>query len=129
VASSGPTPTGPHLSCAGGSRAGRRSHQSRVEGQNHLPQPAGHTTFDAAQDMVGFLDCERTLVTHVQVFIHQHPHVLLGRAALNPFSAQPVFVVGTALTHVQDLALGLVVFCLNKCMVGFREQKLRLALF
>ncbi|KAK4821719.1 LOW QUALITY PROTEIN: hypothetical protein QYF61_000262 [Mycteria americana] len=30
------------------------------------------------------------------------------KAALNPFSAQPVFVLGIALTHVQDLALGLV---------------------
>ncbi|KAK4831337.1 hypothetical protein QYF61_017468 [Mycteria americana] len=29
-----------------------------------------------------------------------------GRAALNPFSAQPVFVLGIAPTHVQDLALG-----------------------
>ncbi|KAK4813670.1 hypothetical protein QYF61_017637, partial [Mycteria americana] len=29
-------------------------------------------------------------------------------AALNPFSAQPVFVLGIALTHVQDLALDLV---------------------
>jgi len=25
------------------------SHQSRVEGQNDLPRPAGHTAFDAAQ--------------------------------------------------------------------------------
>ncbi|KAK4832903.1 hypothetical protein QYF61_026546 [Mycteria americana] len=29
-----------------------------------------------------------------------------GRAALNPFSAQPVFVLGIVPTHVQDLALG-----------------------
>lgn len=28
--------------------------QSRVEGENHLPQPAGHTSFDAAQDTVNF---------------------------------------------------------------------------
>ncbi|PKU46776.1 hypothetical protein llap_2935 [Limosa lapponica baueri] len=34
--------------------------------------------------------------------------VLLLRAALQPFSAQPVFVPGIALTQVQDLALGLV---------------------
>jgi len=31
------------------------SHQSRSEGQNHLPQPAGHASFDAAQDMDGLL--------------------------------------------------------------------------
>jgi len=30
-----------------------RSHQSRVEGQNHLSRPAGHASPDAAQDMVG----------------------------------------------------------------------------
>ena len=35
-----------------------RSHQHRVEGQDHLPYPAGHTAFVAAQDMVGFLGCE-----------------------------------------------------------------------
>jgi len=49
-----------------------------------------------------------TLVAHVKFFIHQYPQVLLGRAALNPFIPQPVFVLGIVLTHVQDLALGLV---------------------
>jgi len=39
--------------------------------------------------------------------MYQHPQVLLLRAALNSFSAQPVFVLGIAPTHVQDLALGL----------------------
>jgi len=34
------------------------SHQSRVDGQNHLPQPAGHASFDASQDMVGLLGCK-----------------------------------------------------------------------
>ena len=33
------------------------SHQSRVEGQNHLPRPAGHASFEAAQDTVGLLGC------------------------------------------------------------------------
>jgi len=31
------------------------SYQSGVEGQNHIPHPAGHDSLDAAQDMVGFL--------------------------------------------------------------------------
>ena len=44
----------------------------------------------------------------MQFFIHQYPQVLLRRAALNPLIAQPVFVLGIALIHVQDLALGLV---------------------
>ena len=34
------------------------SHQSRGEGQNHLPRPAGHASFDAAQDAVGFLEAK-----------------------------------------------------------------------
>ncbi|KAK4830181.1 hypothetical protein QYF61_008972 [Mycteria americana] len=84
------------------------SHQSRAEGQNHLPRPAGHAAFDAAQDTVGFLGCECTLSAHVQLFIHQYPQVLLHRAALNPFISQPVLIPGVALTQVQDPALGLV---------------------
>jgi len=81
------------------------SHQSGAEGQNHLLRPAGHTAFDAAQDTVGLLCCERTLSAHVQLFIHQ---VLLGRTALSPFIPQPVLILETALTQVPDLALALV---------------------
>ncbi|KAK4822945.1 hypothetical protein QYF61_023445 [Mycteria americana] len=84
------------------------SHQSRVEGQNHLPRPAGHASFDAAQDTVGLLGCEHTVLAHVQLFTHQYPQVLLSRAALNPLIPQPVLIPGVALTQVQDLALGLV---------------------
>ncbi|KAK4823100.1 hypothetical protein QYF61_025838 [Mycteria americana] len=79
------------------------SHHSRAEGQNHLPQPAGHTSFDAAQDTVGFLGRECTLLAHVH-----NPQVLLHRAALNPFIPQPVLIPGVAPTQVQDLALALV---------------------
>ena len=35
-------------------------HQSGAEGRNPLPRPAGHTAFDAAQDMDGLLGCEHT---------------------------------------------------------------------
>ncbi|KAK4831140.1 hypothetical protein QYF61_015443 [Mycteria americana] len=84
------------------------SHKSEVERENHLPRPAGHTSFDAAQDTVGFLGCKGTLSGHVELLINQYPQVLLLRAALNPFSAQPVFVLGIAPTHVQDFAFGLV---------------------
>ncbi|KAK4821583.1 hypothetical protein QYF61_024442 [Mycteria americana] len=85
-----------------------RSHQSRAEGQNPLPRPAGHAAFDAAQDMVCFLGCKCTLLAHVQLFIHQYPQVLLCRAALNPFIPQPVLILGVAPIQVQDPALGLV---------------------
>ncbi|KAK4827794.1 hypothetical protein QYF61_021747 [Mycteria americana] len=84
------------------------SHKSRVEGENPPPRPAGHASFDAAQDTVGSLGCKRTLLGHVDLVINQQPQVLLLRSALNPFSTQAVFVFGIAPTHVQDLALGLV---------------------
>ena len=31
------------------------SHESGVERKNPLPRPAGHASFDAAQDAIGFL--------------------------------------------------------------------------
>ncbi|KAK4810926.1 hypothetical protein QYF61_013334 [Mycteria americana] len=84
------------------------SHESGAEGQNHLPQPAGHASFDAAQDTIGFLSCKRTSLAHVLLFIHHYPQVLLCRTALNAFIPQPVLIPGVALTQVQALALGLV---------------------
>jgi len=54
------------------------------------------------------MGCKRTLLGHSELFTNHHPQVLLLRAALNPFSAQPVFVLGIAPTHAQDLALDLV---------------------
>ncbi|KAK4824261.1 hypothetical protein QYF61_012527 [Mycteria americana] len=58
--------------------------------------------------MVGFRGCKCTFLGHVELLINQHSQVFLLRAALNPFSAQPVFVLEIAPTRVQDLALGLV---------------------
>jgi len=84
------------------------SHLSGVEGQNHLPQPAGHTSLDAAQETVGLLGSKYTPPGHVELLVNHHPQVLLLRAALNPLSAQHVFVLAIAPTHVQDLALVLV---------------------
>ncbi|KAK4831400.1 hypothetical protein QYF61_017531 [Mycteria americana] len=81
---------------------------TRAEEENHLPQPAGHASCYAAQDMVGLLGYEHTLLAHVQLFIHQYPQVLLCRAALDHIIPQPVLILGVALTQVQDLALGLV---------------------
>ena len=82
-----------------------RPHQWRVEGQDH---PAGHAAFDAAQDTVGFLGCEVTLLAYVQLPIHQYPQVLFSRAALNPFIPQLVLVMGVASIQLQALALGFV---------------------
>ena len=50
--------TGPHLPCTEDSPSGRSTpgevSQHRAEGQVPLLCPAGHTAFDAAQDMAGF---------------------------------------------------------------------------
>ncbi|KAK4824741.1 hypothetical protein QYF61_018213 [Mycteria americana] len=75
------------------------SHQSRVEGQNHLPQPAGHASSDAAQDTVGLLHCKRTLLPHVQLFVHQYPQVLFHRATLNHIIPQPDPALGPVEPH------------------------------
>lgn len=56
--------------------------QHREEGQDHLPCPAGHTSFGASQDTVGLLGYEGTLLAHVQLPIHQYPQVLFGNPAL-----------------------------------------------
>ena len=80
----------------------------RAKGQNHLPRPAGHASFDAAQDTAGFLGCKCTLLAHVQFFIHQYPQVLLSWAALSEFTTQPVLIQVIVPTQVQDFALGFI---------------------
>jgi len=59
-----------------------RSHQRKVEEQDHLPRPADHASFVAAQDMADLLGCRGALLAHVQLAIHQYSQVLLGRAVL-----------------------------------------------
>lgn len=87
-----------------------RVYQSGGERQNSLPCHAGHTALDVAQDMFGFLACKCALLGRVQSLIHEHHWVLLGRAALDSFSIQPLFLPGIALALVQDVELGLVNF-------------------
>ena len=78
--SPGHTLTGPCLSCSEHSTSGCSTpgEVSPAEGQDHLPSPAGRIPFDAAQDKVGFLGCEGTLLAHVQLATHQYPQVLFG---------------------------------------------------
>jgi len=47
-------------------------HQHRVQENTHLCQPAGHPSFDAAQDTVGLLGCKHRLPC-IKLFIHQVP--------------------------------------------------------
>ena len=84
------------------------SHKSKVEGQNHLPRPAGHASLDVTQNTAGLLGCRCTLPTDVESVINRHSQILNLRAVLNSFSAQIVSVLGIAPTQLQDLALGLV---------------------
>jgi len=60
--------------------------------------------------MIGLLGCERTLIGYVELWVNQHPKVLLSKAALSPFSTQPVFILEITPTLVQDLAHGLAEF-------------------
>ncbi|CAM9632888.1 unnamed protein product, partial [Bubo scandiacus] len=85
-------------------------------GQNILPRPAGHDSFDAAQDMIDFLGCECTLLGHDQFFSQKYPQFLHCRAVFNTLIPQSVLILRTAATHVQDLALGLVE--LNEIYMG-----------
>jgi len=80
-----------------------RLHQCRVEGQDHLPCPADHASFDAAQDSVVFLGCKGKLLAHIQLPIHQYPQVIFVRAVLNSFIPQLVLIVGAAVTQMQEL--------------------------
>jgi len=80
--SSGCVPTGPCLSYTEGSTSGcsapGEASQHRADVQDHLPHPAGHTVFDAAQDTVGFLGCKSRLLAHVQLPIHHyHKEIML----------------------------------------------------
>jgi len=56
--------------------------QGRVEGEENLPQPAGHTPHDAPQDPIGLLGSQGTLLAHGQPAIHQDTQVPLRRAAI-----------------------------------------------
>ena len=83
------------------------SHKSRVEGQNHLPRPAGHTSLDATQDTVDLLGCKCTLLAHLDSLVNGHSQILLLRAALKPSFTHPVSVLENAPTQMQGLAFSL----------------------
>ncbi|KAK4821633.1 hypothetical protein QYF61_026100 [Mycteria americana] len=50
-----------------------RPHQCRVQGHDHFPSPAGHTSPDTSQDAIGLLGRLGTLLAHVQPAVNQHP--------------------------------------------------------
>ena len=60
------------------------------------------------QDMVGFRGCEGTLLTHIQLAIHQYSQVLFSRSVLYPSASQLVPIAEVTTIQVQDLILGFV---------------------
>jgi len=46
------------------------SHKSGVKGQNHLPRPAGHTSVDAAQELMNTITALVFLVTLPSMKLH-----------------------------------------------------------
>jgi len=57
-------------------------HQGSVEGEENLPQPAGHTPPNAPQETIGLLGSQGTLLAHGSLVVPQHSQVPLRRAAL-----------------------------------------------
>jgi len=69
-----------------------------AEEKDHLPQPPGSALPNAAQDAVGFLCCEDTLLAYVQLTFHQDLKIPLCRAAFQPLGLQHALAeLGTAL--------------------------------
>ena len=63
--------------------------KGRIEGDNPLPLPAGHSSVDATQDAVSLLGCKHKLLAHVQLFCpsgcpHPSPQHC-SQSVLHPF--------------------------------------------
>ncbi|TRZ14386.1 hypothetical protein HGM15179_012677 [Zosterops borbonicus] len=84
-------------------------HKSRIESENPLSRVAGHFSFDAAQDTVGFLGHRCTLLSRIEPPIRERPQVFLPRANFDPFSTWPLLLLEVDLTHMLDVALDLLV--------------------
>lgn len=84
-----------------------RSHEGRVEGGNPLPLPAGHHSFDEAQDMVGLSSCKHMLTAHIQLSIHQNPQILLLRVFAGKKRTPLLYFI---YRHKREILL---IFCLH----------------
>jgi len=58
-------------------------HQFRVQADDHLPTPAGHTIPGTSQDAIDLLGHLGTLLAHVQLSVNQHPQVVFNGAAFS----------------------------------------------
>jgi len=80
--------------------------EDRVEGDNHLPCPPGHLSFNAAQDTVSLLCCKCILLTHAWVFSARMPKsfaLMLSR------SSSPCLYTYLKLSQVKSNTLPLAV--------------------
>jgi len=72
----------------------------RAELRGRIPS-LDHASLEAAQDMIGPVGCKHMLMAHIEFLRNGHTQILLHRAALKPFSSQPISVFGIASTQVQ----------------------------
>ncbi|PKU47400.1 hypothetical protein llap_2302 [Limosa lapponica baueri] len=72
-------------------------HQGRVEGENNLPRPVGHTLPDAPQDTIGLLGHKGTLSAHGDPIVSRTPRsfsseVLSSKSAPNLYWFMGLFL-------------------------------------
>lgn len=82
------------------------SHLDRAEGQNS-PLPYCPWCFGCSSGHFWLFRLRRHMAKSCQAFHSPTPPSLSPQSCSQPVHAQPVFVLGTALTHVQHVALGL----------------------
>ncbi|XP_052520385.1 uncharacterized protein LOC128071565 isoform X3 [Tympanuchus pallidicinctus] len=85
-----------------------RPYQDVVEGEDHLPRPAGHALFSAPQYAIGPLGHKGTLLAHGQPVVHQDTQVPFRRAPLQQVIPQPVLVHAIIPPQMQDSTLAFV---------------------
>ena len=85
-------------------------HQGRVEGEENLPQPAGHTPLNSPQDPIGIPGNQGTLLAYGQLVVRQHSQVPLHRAALQQVSPSLYWCMGLFLPRCRTLPLPLLNF-------------------
>ena len=81
-------------------------HQGRVEGEENLPGPAGHSP-NAPQDLISFLGSQGMLLAHGQPVVHQDTQVPLHRAALQQVRPSLYWCMGLFLPRCRTLHLPL----------------------
>ena len=61
---------------------------------------------DTSQDAIGLLGYLGTLLTHIQLTVHQYTKVPFHQAAFQPLFPKPVGLPGVVVSKMQDPTLG-----------------------